>query len=378
MKNIMFVLISLFIFGCAGPDNKAAQNPSWAGKMQKTAKSFQELLPFLYNEEKFVAKKNTATIEEKIKTYAQSIHRIDEKSAKTFLGDDPYVLTSLNSLQDLTKRALESFRRGDRKNSRILLKATTNTCFKCHTRQNMGPESVYWKSFNLNTLDTNEIEKAQILVSMRQYEEAKLSLRHFLSASEAKGKFDLPYENALHYYLMISLRGQKTFKSTLDFLTAKILIVKTPTQLHYTLKHWHKDLSYWIKNKEQLVPSPKVAYQVLKRNKDRYSERNLINDLVASSLLHQYLMTEPEKVEKAKAFRLLGEAYDELIVEGFWDLPEVYYEMCIEYAPKSKIARTCYRKLKQNITVGYSGSRGTMVPNVEYQKLEVLREKAGL
>jgi tetratricopeptide (TPR) repeat protein len=375
-KNMMFLSLIFVMGACAGSQDKK-DNPSWAGKMQTTAQAFQDLLPYLYSEERFSDPKNSETIQSKISNYAKSIHTIDEKSAKTMLGDDPYVQQSLKSIQELTDRAQDSFKRGDRKNSRILLKATTTTCFKCHTRQNIGPETVYWKDFKVDQLDTNELEKAQILVAMRQYEEAKLNLKKYLSESETKGTFDIAYENALHYYLMISLRGQKTFQSTLNFLKAKMLIVKTPTELHYTIKHWHKDLSYWMKNQKKLKPNPKVAYQVLKRNKKRYSERNLVNDLVASSLLHQYLMTSPSNAEKSKAYRLLGQAYDELIVEGFWDLPEIYYEMCIHYSPRTQIAQNCFKRLKNNVTLGYSGSRGTMVPSQEYERLETLRKKAG-
>lgn len=379
MKKLLPVFAVLILAACAGSDKKETQTTqSWAGNMQGTAQSFQELLPWLYNGDKFADPKNTEIIRSKISQFQKNIHSIDPKAAEKMLGDDPYVLASLRSLKELTDRAQQSFDRGDRKNSRILLKATTNTCFKCHTRQDLGPKHMHWKNFEVSSIQTNAVEKAHILVSMRQYEEAKIQLRHFISESEQEGKFGIPYENALHYYLMISIRGQQTFQSAINFLKAKALIVKTPTEFHFTIKHWLKDLEYWNKNKAKLKPTLAVAEDVLKRNKETYSERNLINDLVASTLLHNILATEKSAFNKARAYRMLGEAYDELIVEGFWDLPEVYYEKCIDYAPNSKLAQSCYRNLKNNIVVGYSGSRGTAIPNQEYERLEVLRKKAGL
>lgn len=377
-KGILRLAAILSLAACAGPKDNASDNPSWAGKMQKTAKSFQDLVPYLYNTDKFTDKKNSKTIEGKIAKFKSSIHKIDGKQAEKLLGDDPYVLESLNNLQELTDRAYDSFKRGDRKNSQILLKATTNTCFKCHTRQNLGPQHLNWAKFDVSKVETNAVEKAHILVSMRQYEEAKKYLKEFLSSSEDEGKFDIVYENALHYYMMISLRGQNTFKDTIDFINAKVLVVKAPTTLHFTMKHWLKDLVYWNKNKKLLKPTLPAAHAVLKRNKNPYNERNLVNNLIASALLHEYLMGEKDKQKKAQAYSMLGHAYDELVLEGFWDLPEVYYEMCIDYWPKSTLAKNCYRKLKDNITIGYSGSRGTMVPSQEYQRLEDLRKKAGL
>jgi hypothetical protein len=178
--------------------------------------------------------------------------------------------------------------------------------------------------------------------------------------------------------MMVSLRGQKTFDSTLNFIKAKTLLTKAPTELHFTLKHWHKDLGHWTKNANRLKPTIEHARGVLKRNGQRYSQRNLVNNLVASSLLHQFLMAQPKQTEKAKAYFVLGQIYDELVIEGFWDLPEVYYEMCVRYSPKTELAKGCYRKLHNNITLGYSGSRGTLIPAQEYARLEILRKMAGL
>lgn len=378
MKKFVVGFTLLTLLGCAGSDGPKGET-SWAGKMQETAKSFQALLPYLYNNEAFEKKANEDNIKKSISNYTESIHKIDAKGAEKILGEDPYVLQSLNNLRELSERAQKSFHRGDKKTAQILLKASTNTCFKCHTRQDMGPQSVYWKKFDVSAIDTSEIEKAHLLVSMRQYEDAKLHLKEFLSEKEADGEFDIMYENALHYYLMISLRGQNTFQSSLNFIKAKMLLVKTPSSLHNTLKSWHKDLMFFDKNKGKLKPSLKTAGRILKKNKTAYSEKNLINNLVASGLVHEYLMKEGlAKLQKAKAYRLLGLAYDELVVEGFWDLPEVYFEMCVHYAPKTKLAQDCFKHLKDNLTLGYSGSRGTMIPAKEYERIERLRKEAGL
>ncbi len=379
MKKLLLTLIIMNLCACTGTNTPGDDtNPSWAGKMQKTALSFKNLLPFLYNQEKFSDKKNRGEISQLIAEYKKSIHQIDRKSATQFLGDDPYVLQSLDSLHELTDRASESFARGDTKNSNILLKATANTCFKCHTRQDMGPQTIYWKNFNVDALNTSAIDKAHLLVSMRQYEEAKLHLVNFLNESETTQQFDVAYENALHYYLMISLRGQKTFKSALNFIQSKILVAKTPTEVHYNLRHWAEDLKYWDKNQHLLKPTYSSAENVLKRNKKRYSEKNLINNLIASSLLHQYLIEEKNKSKQAKAYYLLGHIYDELVIEGFWDLPEVYYENCIRYSPQTPLAQVCFKRFKNNITLGYSGSHGTMIPVKEYERIEELRKISGL
>ena len=80
----------------------------------------------------------------------------------------------------------------------------------------------------------------------------------------------------------------------------------------------------------------------------------------------------------SQSYFMLGQVYDELILEGFWDLPESYYEACIHILPKSRTAQKCFKQLRENLVLGYSGSRGTLIPNQEYQRLEKLRVKAGV
>jgi len=377
MKNFLLLLTTGTLICCAA-GNSDNSNPQLSGKMNQAARALQELLPYLYSRDKFNDKKNKKTIEKQMIQFKSSLHNIEPELAKTALGDDPYVLQSLKSLNELSDRSIQTFQKGDLRTSRILLKATTNTCFKCHTRQTMGVQSIQWDNFDIEKIETDPLEKAHLLVAMRQFEEAKLYLTNFITDREQEDNFDPDYETALHYYLMISLRGQQTYESALNFIRAKILITKSPTEIHYTLKHWEKDLKHWKKHAGKLKPNLSHARGVLKRNGKRYSQRNLINNLVASSLLHSYLASNPTQVDKARAYSTLGYIYDELIVEGFWDLPEMYYEMCIRYAPKTKIAQTCYRQIRNNITLGYSGSRGTLIPSQEYERLDELRKLSGL
>ena len=376
--RFILILLSLGVFiGCTGQPKKKTDHSSWAHKMNKTADSFRELFPYIYNEEKFENKKEKAVIAKKIQNFHDNIHSISPKQAKALLGDDPYLTSSIASLQEMTTRSKHSFDKGDLETARILLKATTNTCFKCHTRQNLGPQNVVWKNFQLDQLDISALEKAHILVSLRQYDFAKKQLMSFLENKEIDKEFDLFYENALHYYLMISLRAQNDLTPSLKFVRNKINNPIIPTRMHYTLKHWEKDLLYWTKNKNNIRVSLNAAHKALKRNSKSNSERHLINDLMAGIILHQYLMSEKSQIQKAKAYRLLGQVYEELILAGFWDLPEIYFEKCINYAPKSKIAKSCFNKLKDNVVLGYSGSRGTLIPQQEYSRLEKLRIKAG-
>ena len=131
MQKVILLFLFLALASCQSKtNNDTSGDPAWPQKMQKTGKTFQELLPYVYNAEQFSAKKNRKMLTAKINDYSKSIHEISTEKAKAILGDDPYVYQSLGQLKELTERAQQAFNRGDTKTSQILLQATTNTCFK--------------------------------------------------------------------------------------------------------------------------------------------------------------------------------------------------------------------------------------------------------
>jgi hypothetical protein len=376
MNKIMIMMALLMNQACAVKDTTPSQ-ASWAGNMQSTAKDFKDLLPYVYNQEEFNAEKNKVNIAATIHRFNQSIHKIEEDKAKVIMGDDPHVMEGLKNLKELATRGEQSFLRGDLKTSRILLQATTNTCFNCHTRQNLGPESVRWNDFEVDSLNADTIEKTQLLISLRQYDKAKSMLNQLLTTQEQENKYNARYERALSYYLLISLRAQKQWDETLKFLIAKSATKNIPPRLRSTIKDWVRDLSYWIDNKDKLNKNSQAPQIILKRNKSQYGDRNMINNLVASTLLHDSLSSEGSNLKKAKIYLLLGSIYDQILTEAYWDLPETYYESCIRHAPMTPLAKQCFGHFRDNIVLGYSGSRGTFIPKIENDRLKELRQLTG-
>ncbi len=374
IRFILTFFLLTALLGCADKEKNKPRSKEWANQMQKTAQSFKNLVPELYSEERFTDKKNAPLVLKKIKNYRDNIHDIKKGVAIKLLGEDPYVLKSVRTLEDLADRALRLYKRGDRDNSRILLKATTNTCFKCHTRQNLGPKSLSWSGFDPDSHSINPFEKAQMFVALRQYDKAQKNLVEFLEEKEAKKSFSMTYDDALTYYLMISLRGDSDYSKTRRFLKDRIHSTKLPTRLHYKIKNWDQDLAAY--EKKDLPTGILGAKEVLKRNREAHSDKNLVNDLIASQILHQYLMTKPIGSSQAKAYYLLGKTYEDIVTAGYWNLPELYFELCIDQVPHSKLAQSCYKRYRENIVLGYSGSSGTLIPEDEYRRLKTLREKA--
>ena len=373
---IRYILAALFLLslGCSTSETETT-DPAWGHNMRGTAGFFYQLVPYLYNQQKFEDPKNREKLRKNITGFRQRIHKIKPDFAEKILGDDPYVVKSLSHLKNYSRRAEKSFERGDLGTARLLLKTTADTCFKCHTRQNLGQKNMRWKPFPIETFGIRPVDKAQIQISLRQFEGAKNTLTEFLNDRELESRFDIEYENALHYFIMISLRGESGIDESLKFVRFKRLAIDGPDHLEQSFLKWEKDLLKWRKRK--VTPSLETAKKLLATTLQNESERHLIDDLLVSQMLHQILPVLKTKSQKAEAYLMLGQVYDRLILAGFWDLPENYYETCIDYSPKTKLSKTCFDRLKNNITLGYSGSRGTLIPDQEYKRMDRLRVKAG-
>ena len=343
-----------------------------------------EVLPFVFSEEKFKSRSEFWRTEKKMARFAKTTHSLSQKQAKKILGDDPYALAMLSQLKDLVTRAHTSFRNRDFNHSRTLFKASVSSCFNCHTRTQFGPDTYYWKNFNVSDLEADQLEKAQLYIALRQFSNAKNSIQSYLLSKEKQNSYNsTAYENGVKLFLTVALRGQESIDEAQKFISQKLRVGLFSMQLEHLLTAWQKDLIYWKKNRQKLQPQLKSIRSLLGRSHRNFpqsilNDESLVKNLLASSLLHKTLMGKVNKKQKAEAYYYLGNIYNSIIISGFWDLPETYFEMCIRYVPKSKLAKKCYKEYRSNIVLGYSGSRGTVIPHFEYEKMEKLRHLAGV
>ena len=75
---------------------------------------------------------------------------------------------------------------------------------------------------------------------------------------------------------------------------------------------------------------------------------------------------------------LLGQSYEVTRDLATWTLHESVYETCISKVPKSEWSNRCYQAYERSIYVGYTGSRGTYIPEEVEQKLKQLKTQTTL
>jgi hypothetical protein len=115
-----------------------------------------------------------------------------------------------------------------------------------------------------------------------------------------------------------------------------------------------------------------------RRNRFPADHQGFVHFVVASSLLHRYLDTQPtDKSALAEAYYLLGIAETSLSRTSWLSEAPFFLETAIRLDPTSTVAAKAYDALNTYILTEYTGSLGTRVPQDVQEHLEELRRLRG-
>jgi hypothetical protein len=100
--------------------------------------------------------------------------------------------------------------------------------------------------------------------------------------------------------------------------------------------------------------------------------------LRATGILHR-LLEEPSalsKGERGHALYLLGLSYSELPFFFINELPELFLEQSVREVPGTQTAQKAFRRYREVVTLAFTGSGGTRIPDEVLLKLKELHEVA--
>ena len=351
--------------------------------MQELANTLTDLLPYVYDVQKFEDASNKKLISEKISKFKTASHAVPKDKADDLLGQDPLVTMSIENLEREIESAQQAYEKGNTRYSRHLLQHTLNYCFACHTRSQMGPKYDYWNLTKLSGLNISPLQRSQILVATRQFDQAKDLLKsQLIRGPEA---FSNPYmqEQAIKRYLAIVVKAENSPTEGYKFINEIDEKSRLPVYLSKNLHSWEESFVKWMAENKNGKPKNLLAKakRLIEHSDFLYGgvdgDGRYVDYLRASSLLHESLGQKLTNKQRAEAYLRLGVVYNLLSDSGFWELPEGYFEACIREWPKSSMAKDCYRNYEQNVVIGYSGSAGTFIPGDERKKLANLKKLAG-
>ena len=352
----------------------------WSSQMQSLDHTLKNIIPLVYNRKEFADPRNEKKIRMHMKSFSKSIHNISPKNSKKLVGEDPLFNFTLNRFRGDLKRATESFDSGHKEYTRSIVQTMVGHCFRCHTRNAMGPE---FKGgvLNITDLKLDRLSKVDLLVAARRYDEALVLLEKIIGDSKKGGDFAFEMDRALRRYLSLTIRVKKSFGKAEAMLERLSESKTVPYYLVEYIRQWEKSLKNlppWLKQKKTAKKPISAAKKMIRRarNTQEYRKDHSadVEYLAASAILHDGLMTKiKQPSQRTEAYFLLGGCYEALGDLGYWSLNEFYYEACIREWPRGPWARRCYERLEESVFVGYSGSSGIHVPYHEKKRLEELK-----
>lgn len=337
---------------------EAQQAGSLKGQMQEVYSVFKQLNHYILNEKEFVDEKNSKIISELLLKLNSDFYQVENGSHPQ--KDDPGYVATLQVLNAMLSDAANRFAEGRKEYALWRLKTAANHCMTCHTRFEVSTD-FYDAGVNLSAM--SPFERGDFLLATRQFEAAGES---FMQAARVKSP---PYSrlDALRKWLIVYVRVHPDPTKAINQLNQLAHDVSLNAHEREVLSEWLGSFKRWRKEAHTkiapLVKAENLIRQGLGMNDLLSGKQGTVELLRASALLHTSLDSGVAARARSKALYLLGLTYSKLPLYFVNDLPEMYLEQCIREFPGTDYAKDSYRLYRDILTLGYTGSSGTHLPD---------------
>ena len=395
MRGSIFVLLSLSLatLSCSSgtkPESGTANTPvhsasgakpDWSVKMQDLSQALNKLLPLMSDTKAFNDPANEVAIRDAASRLKKLSHQVraSEKPAA-----DPAYDSIARMLDEDLARAVSALATGNRDYARLTIRESIGYCIQCHTQTASGPNFPKLElSYDPSSL--SPLGRGDFYAATRQFDRALSAYQEGVRDSAYAKRDVFGWERAVKSALAIAVRFKQDPSEAQKIARAVQSNKSAPESLKIAAKSWSRSISEWSKQASAKKPEPTLS--LAQKLIDQADARQDISDpqdvpyLRASALLHQWLSENPAKagqsnLERAKALWLAGRSAEASRELNFWTLHERYYELCIDDAPKTETAKSCYKLLSDSVVTGYTGSSGTNLPADEERRLAKLKAKA--
>lgn len=397
MRGSVFVLLSLSLaaLSCSSSNKPEAATasaptistsaesarPEWSAKMQDLSQALNKLLPLMSDTKAFNDPTNEVAIRDAASRLKKLSHQVraSEKPAA-----DPAYESIARMLDEDLARAVSALATGNRDYARLTIRESIGYCIQCHTQTASGPNFPKLElSFDPSAL--SPLGRGDFFAATRQFDRALSAYQEGVKDSAYAKRDVFGWERAVKSALAIAVRYKQNPSEAQQIARAVQTNKSAPDSLKVAAKSWSNSIAEW--SKQAAAKKQEPALPLAQKLIDQADSRQDISDpqdvpyLRASALLHQWLSDNPAKpgqsnLERAKALWLAGRAAEASRELNFWTLHERYYELCIDDAPKTETAKSCYKLLSDSVITGYTGSSGTNLPADEARRLARLKAKA--
>ena len=346
--------------------------------MNKFLQEFTALKKFFSSEAAFLDPKNQEEISRRLKNFVG----LAKQTRHDAMLNHPNFKFSRDVLESHLIEAERIFRLGNKNYARWQLASTASVCMSCHTQ--MPTESRKIKDFKSIDSMKSLFEQAEFLFTTHAFDEA-LRLYDRIIDEYPQNKAELQdvetsLERQLAYFSRITRNPQTGMQKFQTHSENKSL----PESIQVKIKSWMKQFQAWDKQK---VPDPKTATeeQILKYARKNIETQwtsqmmdagnpSLLTYLRVSGVLYEYLKSNPATKATPEILYWLSICDRSISNTFFFSLADLYLKECMIKYPSHPIAQKCYREYEAEMIMGYTGSRGTHLPQEVKEELLNLKK----
>lgn len=367
-------------------DNKPPGAAQAKAVMNNVYESFVNIIPYVYAEKNAVDLLKESSNQRALIKNLTDISNSFKSASHVEFFQKPGFRPSLETINTHIDETISSIKSQNYIFAQSRLKAITALCVSCHS---VLSESISKNSFGeaINSERRSRFESdyayANYLFLVRRFTEATFYFGLTIKAHlENPPKDDLSdhelyasFRRQLSIYTKLSFNPEKSQAFLKKYINHKNL----PKPLNATIKSWMKSLSKWKKFDPHKVKS---IHQFIQKNlapleaqSDKIaSGESDVTLLISAGVLSKYLTDNPKSPLTPEILYWLSIAERRLSSTYFFSLSDLYLKDCITLHPKSPWAKKCYQEYEDNITFGFSGSKGTDIPVEEKKELDRLKQ----
>ncbi|MDO9182686.1 MAG: hypothetical protein Q7U04_09770 [Bacteriovorax sp.] len=366
--------------------DKAIDTAEAKAVMNNVYDSFVNIIPYVYADKfAFETLKSSSAQKTLIKNLTDISNSFKEARHVQYF-QKPGFRPSLDTINSHIDETIVSIKSENMTFALSRLKAITALCVSCHSLlSESASKNAFGEAINSEkrTRFESDYAFANYLFLVRRFSEATVyfdkTIRHHLELGQ---NTDLQNEQEIQSSLrrVLSIYTKITFNpdASVAFLKKYKDHQFLKPQLKMTITQWISSLDKWKKFDPHKIKSihlfiTKYLAPLEAQKEKLLSGESDITLLIASGVLSKYINDNPLSPYGPEVLYWMAIAERRLSNTYFFSLSDLYLKDCITLYPKNPIAKKCYQEYEDNITFGFSGSKGTDIPNEEKKELDRLK-----
>ena len=277
------------------------------------------------------------------------------------------------------------FEKGNKDYALVSLKSTLGVCMSCHTQ--LPSVSTQFTAANQTRSLADPFEEAEFLFLIRNFDAAMALYGELIQGYPLNQVQPQDLEIALYREIYYYVRVARDMQGLSIALRSNSENQQLPERLQTQIKDFIATVDTVKKEKYPYFTNAQSAelrsyaqaqlVEEVDGNFSLNSPAKVIASLKLSSVLYEYLDANPQTPLKPDIFYWLSFGERRYLYPSMHSLPGLYLKQCVLDYPQTPVAKKCFAEYEDIITLSFTGSGGTHIPDDLIQELTMMRNLVG-